>query len=525
VLKSRDIDSIANFDTSFGSADDITVTVFPRSFDCIHANTDVRVKVTAEDGGGNTAVCYANVTVLDTIGAEVTCLDSLEVYLDATGGARIFPGQVKDKLIEGDPCGSSSLWLSQSVFSCEDVGENMITLTSADPSDNESTCMTKIIVHDTFPPMVEEIADIEIEVEPGVCETEVEYPVPVVMDNCDVTLEQTEGLGADGMFPLGSTTETWVITDEGGNTVTLSFSVIVTTTNADPTLDEIDDVSVVEDTPTVNVELTGISGGIDCEAQAVTVSAENSNADLITEVMVNYTDGSTGSLDLTIAPEMSGEAEITVIVEDSEGAMDTAMFMVIVTAENDPPFLVTPIADQVINASYVLKVPVSSVLGEYFDDIDDAVLMFSAMLEDGSELPAWMMMDGDTLVAEPMIEDTGCVIIVVEAMDAAGATATDTFQVCVDGYPVSIDQIEAGQFEVNLYPNPTRGLVNIDLGIGEIYNVDLSVVDITGKQILRRQYSASERITFNLEQNVSGMYFVKLDFGQKQVIRKVILDK
>ena len=58
-----------------------------------------------------------------------------------------------------------------------------------------------------------QLADIEVEVDPGVCEIKIDYPIPVTSDNCNVSLEQTEGLGVDGMFPLGVTTETWVVSD------------------------------------------------------------------------------------------------------------------------------------------------------------------------------------------------------------------------------------------------------------------------------------------------------------------------
>ena len=526
ILTSKDINNIAfpgGADDNCSSVADVNVS--PRSFDCANANKDVVVTVSASDQNGNISKCTANVTVLDTFSAEVTCIDSLNVYLDENGQARIFPGYIKDEIIEGEgSCGTSSIWLDKQTFSCEDLGANTVTLTVADGSGNEASCTSTVHVYDTIVPTVEEIADIEVVLDPGVCETTIEYPEPVVTDNCDVMLEQTEGLGPDAMYPLGVTTETWEITDAAGNMAIVSFDVVVTTTNDPPTLDSIENVTVVEDTPEVTVELTGISAGNDCATQNDTVYVENSNPDLITNIMLNYTGGETGSVVLEIAPESSGEAHINVTVEDSPGAVITRTFKVTVTEENDPPVLVNPIPDQVVNASYVLKIPVPTAMGVIFDDVDDDDLTYDIMLEGGADLPAWMMWVDDTLTAEPMIADTGCVTVVVQATDAAGETAMDEFEVCVDGYPVSAGDL-ANQFNVKVYPNPTRGLVNIELNSVRISDVDLSVHDVTGRQVFRKVYAAAERISFDLNENVSGMYFIKLNVDGNQILKKVILDR
>jgi hypothetical protein len=522
--------------------EEMVIEIFPRSFECVHVNGPVPVTVYATDVSGNTGMCETYVIVMDTIAPVMSCKD-IDVYLDANGEAYIFPGDLNNagdresvpkwartfNDLEGgsyDACGIDSAWVSQYKFDCGDIGANTVTLYMKDPSNNTSMCTSKVTVHDDIPPVIAPIANITVEVAPGVCETKITYPTLSATDNCEWTAAQTAGLGPDGMFPLGTTTETWVVTDDGGNSAEVSFTVTVTTTNAPPTLDAIADVEVDEDTPSVNVPLSGISYGVDCEAQDVTVTAVITKSGLITGVVVNHTPGAaTGSVDVTIAPEMSGEAEITVTVEDSEGGMVSESFMVTVNPVNDPPFLVTPVADQTVNASYALDVTISSVLGVMFDDIDDASLTISVMKEGGGALPAWATMVGDVLKCTPMIGDTGSVMIVVKATDAAGATVTDTFKITVEGYPVSIDELGAGLFEVNMYPNPTRGEVNLDIKAAGIYDVNLSVVDITGRTVLNRMFSASENIVFDMSGKVSGMYFVHLNLDGKQIVKKLVVDR
>ena len=232
-----------------------------------------------------------------------------------------------------------------------------------------------------------------------------------MLDNCPLVPELIEGMGADGIFPVGTTTETWVAVDGRGNRDTLSFTVTLIATNDLPTIDPIADVTVDEDDSPVTVELTGISYGNDLEEQTLTLTAESDNAELVSAITVNYTSGSTGSLEIDLAPDAHGTALITVSVEDSEGGMVYETFTLTVVSVNDAPYLVNPIGDQTVNASFVLEVPVSPELGELFDDADGDELTISAMLEGGDPLPAWAELINDLLVFSPMIEDTGLSLI------------------------------------------------------------------------------------------------------------------
>ncbi|MDD4756293.1 MAG: T9SS type A sorting domain-containing protein, partial [Prolixibacteraceae bacterium] len=55
--------------------------------------------------------------------------------------------------------------------------------------------------------------------------------------------------------------------------------------------------------------------------------------------------------------------------------------------------------------------------------------------------------------------------------------------------------------------------------------VDVAVYTVTGKQVIRRVFSETQLITFNMEDNVSGMYFVKLNIEGKEFVKKLILDR
>jgi hypothetical protein len=523
VLKQADLEEMAEGTTdNLTPFEDLELSAYPRIFVCDNIGEIIHTRLTVEDADGNISRAWTTVTVMDTLPPAAVCQD-LIVYLDENGEAVITPEEVDNASFDG--CGIETLALSKTMFGCADVGENTVTLTVTDPSGNSSVCTAIVTVHDTLAPAFEPVADLSVEVESGVTETTIEYPAILVMDNCQLEPELIEGLGPDGMFPVGSTTEIWVVEDGGGNTDTLMFMVTVTVLNAPPTIDPVADITVDEDDSPVVVQLTGISDGDETVEQDVTVTAESDNPELVTSLTVDYAGGETGSLEINLGADMSGVAVVTITVEDSEGASVTETFTLTVNPVNDSPFLVNPIADQMVNASYVLKVPVSPVLGELFDDPEGDELTISAMLEGGDPLPDWAVLVNDSLVFSPMIADTGCVNIVVMASDPAGAAATDTFRLCVDGYPVSSPTLDAPSLEVNMYPNPARDQVNLEVKNAGLGAAEVTVYTITGQQIIRRNFTDNQNISFNMENQVSGMYFVKLNLDGNEVVKKLVLDR
>jgi len=112
-------------------------------------------------------------------------------------------------------------------------------------------------------------------------------------------------------------------------------------------------------------------------------------------------------------------------------------------------------------------------LGETFTDIDGDDLDVVVTKEDGNGLPSWATVVGRTVGCAPMIADTGCVTLVITATDPSGATASDTFDVCVNGYPTAIDNL-ANPLEISMYPNPTKGMVTVEFNTTNIYDIDFT---------------------------------------------------
>jgi gliding motility-associated-like protein len=105
---------------------------------------------TVTDVNGNTVSAAQTVTVIDNQAPQVLCQNVL-VNLDATGSATVTATQVNNG--STDNCSIASTVLSQTSFSCSNVGVNPVTLTVTDNTGNISTCSAFVIVSDITAPV------------------------------------------------------------------------------------------------------------------------------------------------------------------------------------------------------------------------------------------------------------------------------------------------------------------------------------------------------------------------------------
>ena len=110
--------------------------------------------------------------------------------------------------------------------------------------------------------------------------------------------------------------------------------------------------------------------------------------------------------------------------------------------------------------------------------------------------------------------------------------ATETFNSVVYNHtvtvtvlpPNSVDEYEKLQSSINIFPNPGAGNFNIatfGLTDGEL---EISICDVTGKQVLHDKLNVVNALTkFNLDVR-SGFYFVKITSNHKTVIKKLIVE-
>nr|WP_319271097.1 T9SS type A sorting domain-containing protein [uncultured Draconibacterium sp.] len=327
---------------------------------------------------------------------------------------------------------------------------------------------------------------------------------------------------------IGENAVTVKVKDAVGNQATCTTTITVLDQIANPKIDEVDNQIMDEDS-NLELVLTGILGGTACETWDVALSATSLGTDLISELTIDHLpNDSSALLHILLQDNQNGIDSIFISVQDSLGNSTNIGFLLTVNAVNDRPEIVQEIEDQIMTAGDSASITVSKIPGEYYSDLDDTTFIFSLDAEN-EELPDWIVIretvEQYIYTFTPSESDTGCFNFILTIEDETGGATYDTFRVCIDPLEVGVSVMEANDFGINLYPNPTRGEVNITLKSPPQGEIELLVTSISGSEVLRKTYRSGERISFNLSENISGTYLVILQMHNKRIVRKLILDK
>lgn len=105
---------------------------------------------------------------------------------------------------------------------------------------------------------------------------------------------------------------------------------------------------------------------------------------------------------------------------------------------------------------------------------------------------------------------------------ASNGPCTDSVQIVftVTG-GVSVDELFS-DMEVNLFPNPTEGLLNITVNGNNDFDMDLEVYSVDGKLIeLDRIQRGVNQVQLNMSNYAPGMYMVALRKGDQKLVKRI----
>ena len=98
----------------------------------------------------------------------------------------------------------------------------------------------------------------------------------------------------------------------------------------------------------------------------------------------------------------------------------------------------------------------------------------------------------------------------------SGNSANCSFDVTVNDY-VSINDINT---QILIYPNPTKGIITIE----NADEYDIEITDITGRVLLNIQNNSEKLLTFNLSDQSSGLYILKISNKNVIITEKIMLN-
>lgn len=213
-----------------------------------------------------------------------------------------------------------------------------------------------------------------------------------------------------------------------------------------------------------------------------------------------------------------GNYNIRIEVSDSYGESVIDEFVITVLNTNDAPyqnFLLNDISiEEGMDFSFYID-------EQTFLDIDiNDVLSYSANYF-GGLLPSWLIFDaeelrfyGSTYNVEP--EDYQITLV---ATDIAGAFIQDNFLLEVTSTANSISEDNQS---ITISPNPNNGFFQISTNEATSLEYGISIYDELGRLVLKTEAYANI-VDIDISDFASGVYNVKVEFNNKTIIKKVVI--
>jgi hypothetical protein len=417
--------------------------VEPDQFTCADTGNQV-VTLHIVDTNGDTSMCDATVTVLDSLPPVMAC-EGQTVYLDAMGMG------VLDTLaaagMTSDNCEVDSLDVTQGEFTCADTGQVTITLYAYDASGNVDSCEVIVTVQDTLPPVMvcEDVTVYLNDMGQGVLDTLA--AAGMTSDNCGVdSLDVTQG--EFDCTELGQVTITLYAYDASGNVD--SCEVIVTVEDTIPPMmacmDQI-------------VDLDNLGEGFLDTLAAAGTTSDNCGVDSF-----HVSQG------LFVCPDI-GSTSITLYAFDESGNVDSCAVNVTVQDTLAPIMLCQ---NQTV----------------YLDDMGQGVLDTASAA--GATTDNCGVDSLDVTQGEFTCSDTGQVTITLYAYDASGnvdsceviVTVQDTLPpvMACENQTVYLDDMGQGVLDTIAAAGMTTdncGVDSLDVSRGEFNCSDLEEATIT----------------------------------------------
>ncbi len=193
------------------------------------------------DGSGNTSICSFDITVTFDVIPELVCPGDITVNADPGSCTATAVNWLPPTLSNG--CNLAELTSNFQPGDSFPTGTTTVTYTGMDSNENMFECSFTVTVINTGVPIILNCpSDIELTLAAGECDTAVNWTPPSPDPNCDAVITSSTHAPGD-IFPPGTTTVTYVVTDGSGNTNECSFDVTINF-NSNPTLDCPDDISV-----------------------------------------------------------------------------------------------------------------------------------------------------------------------------------------------------------------------------------------------------------------------------------------
>ncbi|WP_343762902.1 HYR domain-containing protein [Gangjinia marincola] len=275
------------------------------------------------DTAGNTSTYSFDVTVTDDEDTTITGPGDQTLSNDAGVCSAVFTYTITT----ADNCAGETVVQTGGLASgaAFPVGTTTNTFEVTDTAGNTSTYSFDVTVTDDEDPTITGPGDQTLSNDAGVCSAVFTYTITTA-DNCaGETVVQTGGLASGAAFPVGTTTNTFEVTDAAGNSATYSFDITVTddeapnpdTVNLPDVIGECDvTVTAPSATDNCNGTITGTTSDptfyTDQGVYQITWSYSDGNGNISTQTQTVIVDDTTAPVaDVSTLPTITEECNAT----------------------------------------------------------------------------------------------------------------------------------------------------------------------------------------------------------------------
>ncbi|MEY4145085.1 MAG: hypothetical protein RLZZ335_937 [Bacteroidota bacterium] len=455
-------------DIDNGSYDNcsLSLSVSPSIFSCGQIGTNT-VFLTGTDGV-NTRFISTSVQIVDNRAPRVVTRNVF-AYLNSSGEAFITPAMVDSA--STDNCGITNRSLSTNYFNCQtSAGNNTVTLFVRDAAGNLGSGTATVTLLDTFVPFVLP-ANMPSDVVLGECQAAYFYDLPIPTDNClGTTVRLISGLPPGSTFPIGVRSNVFEIRDVFGNTDTVRFN--VTVVESAPLVPYVPPgrTFCATDAPFDLTSLTGIPG------------TGRSGYNISGGGMRNPT-----VFDPAQAP--LGNFNLRYDYTDSFGCVTTGYIpMEVLPAPSEP------LIERV--TATLLKAPSGYSAYQWY--------------RYGGAIPGATSSTYDVVL-------TG--VYEVRVMNGAGCFRMSPPY----GFGVGVGVDELNQGALNIYPNPSGGVFQVDYTGRDQESAEIQVFDMSGRRMNVTQMTPGTAV-MDLSHLAPGRYLVHLRASDKSSFQSIVIN-